>query len=95
VRREARLFVVVLVLVVGPTAILSLLTARVLQHWQLIIERQLEQTAERTLRGVEKNWASDLAAADIQLAQGAASALDIGRPHAGLLALAAAFSRTH
>ncbi len=49
VQREIRLFLMVLALVVGPTAALSILAARVLRNWQLVAEQQLETAAAARL----------------------------------------------
>ena len=94
-RREAKLVVAVLVLVVGPTAVLSLLTARVLKNWQIVIEKQLETDAERALLTVADNLASTFATGQEQATRGVAEALGRENNQARLVSFAAAFCRSN
>ena len=94
-RREAKLVVAVLVLVVGPTAVLSLLTARVLKNWQIVIEKQLETDAERALLTVADNLASTFATGQEQATRGVAEALGRENNQARLVSFAAAFCRAN
>jgi len=46
---RARIALLVVLLVILPTALLSLLAGRALRHWELVLQRQLQENAQRVI----------------------------------------------
>ena len=92
--RETKLVLTVLLLVVVPTAILSLVAAWNLRAWEIVQEKRIEQAAGVALRSVTARASADLEQtcesllADVRSAGGAAS-------REALLPVAAEFRTSH
>jgi len=59
-RREIKLIILVFVLVVGPAIALSFLSARVLESWQIVLQKRLAGVASRVLDEAVKSWDREL-----------------------------------
>ena len=73
--RQTRLIAAILLLVVGPTAVLSLVAAWLLNHWQVVIERQHQSDAEAALQAAVSAFHARWAAADARLGASIAAGL--------------------
>jgi len=60
-RREIKLIVLVFVLVVGPAVALSFLSARVLESWQIVLQKRMAGAASRVLDESVVAWEHELA----------------------------------
>ncbi|MEI6168162.1 MAG: HAMP domain-containing sensor histidine kinase [bacterium] len=61
-RREIKLIIWVFVLVVGPALTLSFLAARVLESWQIVLQKRMAGEAGHVLEGAVATWEHELAA---------------------------------
>jgi signal transduction histidine kinase len=59
-RRELKLIVLALVLIVGPSATLSFLAGRVLGNWQIVLRDRMAREADRVLDTVTTSWVAHL-----------------------------------
>lgn len=64
-RREIKLIILVFVLVVGPAIALSFLAARVLESWQIVLQKRLAVEAARVLDDAAAVWSRELAACGV------------------------------
>jgi signal transduction histidine kinase len=94
-RREIQLMLGVLILAAVPTAVLSLLAARTLRNWDIVLERQLATAAERALRGVASELQVELKNATEQVARDVAEAVSGPNAAAALVDLAGSYSRSN
>lgn len=92
-RREQQLILIVLILVAGPTALLSFLAARTLRNWDAVMEKQWAVTAQRDLTAIAAELQARLAASRYQLAQAAAEASTAEHPADALLDIGARLTR--
>ena len=60
-KREIKLIILVFLLVVGPAVLLSLFAGRVLNNWQVVIQKRLETDAVRVLSQAVAAWETELA----------------------------------
>lgn len=60
-RREIKLIILVFVLVVGPAIALSFLAARVLESWQIVLQKRMSGEAGRVLDEAVSVWDQELA----------------------------------
>ena len=60
-KREIKLIILVFLLVVGPAVLLSLFAGRVLNSWQIVIQKRLETDAVRVLGQAVAAWEAELA----------------------------------
>ena len=59
-KREIKLILLVFCLVVGPAVLLSLFAGRVLNNWQIVIQKRLETDAVRVLNQAVTEWEAEL-----------------------------------
>jgi signal transduction histidine kinase len=59
-KREIKLIILVFLLVVGPAVLLSLFAGRVLNSWQIVIQKRLETDAVRVLRMGVAAWEAEI-----------------------------------
>ncbi|MEI6516469.1 MAG: hypothetical protein WCO77_10850, partial [bacterium] len=59
-RREIKLIILMFLLVVGPAVLLSLLAARVLNNWQVVLQKRMEGDALRVLDQAVAEWEAEL-----------------------------------
>lgn len=59
-RQEIKLIILVFLLVVGPAIAVSLLSARVLGSWQIVLQKRMEADAARLLDQVVQTWEREL-----------------------------------
>lgn len=59
-RREIKLIILVFALVVGPAIALSFLAARVLESWQIVLQKRLAGEAARVLDDAAAVWSREL-----------------------------------
>lgn len=55
-RREFKLIILVIALVVGPAVVLSFLTVRILGDWQVVLQKRMETEAARLMARAEARW---------------------------------------
>lgn len=55
-RRELKLVLLVFCLVVGPAVVLSFMAGRILENWQVILQKRMEIAAARELDDAVRSW---------------------------------------
>ena len=65
-KREIKLIILVFLLVVGPAVLLSLFAGRVLNNWQIVIQKRLETDAVRVLSQAVAAWEAELRTSNIE-----------------------------
>ena len=93
--RQARLVLAVALLVILPTAVLSLIAARNLQAWELLQEQRLESSGLQAIRAVGRDVCAALTRAQADLARAVAPVLPADGGRLSAYALLAEFRRAH
>lgn len=77
---KGRLALIVLLLVILPTALLSLLASRVLRSWETILDRRLESSAQAAVHGVAQQVSANLDDELRQVTKALAECIEHGAP---------------